>query len=100
MEHQSRGDRCAAIGECSSAANSISRMDLFQRSGESPSPLEVFLNSRRFVTGLSSVCSLVLLRGGIASIEHTSRLEQRVRAQRDLGVSDGLTAGAVMMVVQ
>lgn len=58
------------------------------------------LNRRSFVTGVSSVCSLVLLRGGFASSEQKSGLEQRVRAQMDLGVSDGLTVGAVMIVVQ
>jgi CubicO group peptidase (beta-lactamase class C family) len=58
------------------------------------------LNRRSFVTGLSSVCSLVLLRGGFASIEHKSGLAQRARAPMDLGVSAGLTVGAVMMVVQ
>jgi CubicO group peptidase (beta-lactamase class C family) len=58
------------------------------------------LNRRSFITGLCSVCSLVLLRGGCASSEQKSGLEQRVRAQMDLGVSDGLTIGAVMMVVQ
>jgi beta-lactamase family protein len=58
------------------------------------------LNRRSFVTGLSSVCSLVLLRGGLASSEHKSALEQRIRSQMDLGVSNELTVGAVMMVVQ
>jgi CubicO group peptidase (beta-lactamase class C family) len=58
------------------------------------------LNRRSFVTGVSSVCSLILLRGGFASSEQKSGLEQRVRAQLDLGVRDGLTVGAVMMVVQ
>jgi len=33
-------------------------------------------------------------------MEQKSALEQRVRAQLDLGISDGLTMGAVMMVVQ
>jgi len=58
------------------------------------------LNRRSFVSGLCSVCSFVLLRGGFASSEQKSGLEQRVRAQMDLGVNDGLTVGAVMMVVQ
>src|SRR5690242_12580904 len=39
------------------------------------------LNRRNFVTGLSSVCSLVLLTGGLASSEHKSALEQRIRSQ-------------------
>lgn len=46
------------------------------------------------------MCSFVLLRGGFASSEQKSGLEQRVRAQMDLGVSDGLILDAVMMVVQ
>ena len=58
------------------------------------------LNGRSFVTGLASVYPLVILRGGPASGEHKTALEQRVRAQLDPGVSDGLTVGAVMMVVQ
>jgi len=58
------------------------------------------LNPRSFVTGLCSLCSFVLLRGGFASSEQTSGLEQRARAQMDLGVSDGLILDAVMKVVQ
>jgi CubicO group peptidase (beta-lactamase class C family) len=58
------------------------------------------LNRRGFVTGLTSLGSLMMVRGAFGSIEHESALEQRVRAQLDLGVSDGLTMGAVMMVVQ
>ena len=42
----------------------------------------------------------MMVRGAFASIEYKSALEQRVHAQLDLGVSDGLTMGAVMMVVQ
>ena len=56
------------------------------------------MNRRSFVTGLASVYPLVILRGGPASGEHKAALGQRVRAQLDLGVSDGLTVGAVMMV--
>jgi CubicO group peptidase (beta-lactamase class C family) len=58
------------------------------------------LNRRGFVTGLSSLGSLVIVRRAFSSIQHKSALEQRVRAQLDLGVSDGLTVGAVMMAVQ
>jgi CubicO group peptidase (beta-lactamase class C family) len=58
------------------------------------------LNRRGFVAGLSSLSSLVIVRRAFSSIEHKSALEQRVRAQLDLGVSDGLTVGAVMMAVQ
>jgi hypothetical protein len=66
-----------------------------------PSPFTGgLLNRRTFVTGLSSVCSLVMLPGGFESSEHKSALEQRIRSQMDLGVSNGLTVGAVMMVVQ
>src|SRR6202008_5210913 len=53
-----------------------------------------------FVTGLSSICPLVMAKSGFGLIELKSPLEQRVRAQMDLGVSDGLTVGAVMMVIQ
>ncbi len=66
-----------------------------------PSPFTGgLLNRRTFVTGLSSVCSLVMLPGGFESSEHKSALEQRIRSQMDLGVSNGLTVGAVRMVVQ
>ena len=58
------------------------------------------MNRRCFVTGLSSVCSFVVLRGGFASSELESRLEQSVRAHMNLGVSDRLTVGAVMMAAQ
>ena len=58
------------------------------------------MNRRAFVTGLSSVCSLVMLPGGLESSEHKSALEQRIRSQMDLGIRNGLTVGAVMMVVQ
>lgn len=58
------------------------------------------LNRRGFVAGLSSLGSVMMLRRAFASIEHESALEQRVHAQLDLGVSEGLTVGAVMMVVQ
>ena len=49
------------------------------------------LNRRSFVIGLSSVCSFVMLRGGFKSSERKSALEQRIRSQMDLGVSNGLT---------
>lgn len=58
------------------------------------------MNRRSFVTGLSSVRSLVMVNGGFPLIERKSALERRMRAQIELGVSHGLTAGAVMMVVQ
>ena len=57
------------------------------------------LNRRSFVTGLSFACSVAMVRGALASVEHKSALEERVRAQLDLGVRDGSTVGAVMMVV-
>jgi CubicO group peptidase (beta-lactamase class C family) len=83
------------------AVDSIFRIHLFHGSGESQPPSAgALLNRRSFVTGLCSVCSFVLLRGEFASSEQKSGLEQRVRAQMDLGVSDGLTIGAVMMVIQ
>jgi CubicO group peptidase (beta-lactamase class C family) len=41
-----------------------------------------------------------MVRNGLAFVTPRSALQQRVRAQLDLGVSDGLTMGAVMMVVQ
>jgi CubicO group peptidase (beta-lactamase class C family) len=41
-----------------------------------------------------------MARRAFAALEQKSPLEQRVQAQLDLGVSDGLTVGAVMMVVQ
>lgn len=41
-----------------------------------------------------------MARRVFAGLEQKSPLEQRVQAQLDLGVSDGLTVGAVMMVVQ
>ena len=41
-----------------------------------------------------------MARNGIAFVGPGSALQQRVRAQLDLDVSDGLTVGAVMMVVQ
>jgi CubicO group peptidase (beta-lactamase class C family) len=41
-----------------------------------------------------------MVRNGLAFVTPASALQQRVRAQLDLSVSDGLTIGAVMMVVQ
>jgi CubicO group peptidase (beta-lactamase class C family) len=58
------------------------------------------LNRRGFVRGLSSVFSLMMVRNGLAVFTPKSALQQRVGAQLDLGVSDDLTMGAVMMVVQ
>lgn len=58
------------------------------------------MNRRSFVTGLSFACSLAMVRGALASVEHKSALEERVRAQLDLGASGGLTVGAVIRVVQ
>jgi CubicO group peptidase (beta-lactamase class C family) len=42
----------------------------------------------------------MMARNGMAFATSGSALQQRVRAQLDLDVSDGLTMGAVMMVVQ
>ena len=80
--------------------NSILRTYLFYGVVDVKTLYWSLLNRRGFVTGLSSACSLVLLKGGVASIECKSGLEQRVRAEMDLGVRNGLTVGAVMMVVQ
>jgi hypothetical protein len=43
------------------------------------------MNRRSFATGLSFACSLAMVRGGLASVELKSALEERVRAQLDLG---------------
>jgi CubicO group peptidase (beta-lactamase class C family) len=42
----------------------------------------------------------MMVRNGLAFVTPRSPLEQRVRAQLNLSVSNGLTIGAVMMVVQ
>jgi len=60
----------------------------------------VLLERRTFLAGLSSGCALAVLTPRFASALPPSALEQRIRAQMDLGVSDGLTAGAVMMAIQ
>lgn len=58
------------------------------------------MDRRTFLAGLSSVGCLALPKEAIAYSAPMSALQERVRAQLDLGVSDGLTVGAVMMVVQ
>jgi CubicO group peptidase (beta-lactamase class C family) len=61
---------------------------------------EALLDRRRFVAGFSTACSLAVVRGAFASVEHRTPLEQRVHSQLDLVVDAGLTKGAVMMAVQ
>jgi CubicO group peptidase (beta-lactamase class C family) len=58
------------------------------------------LDRRSFVAGFSTACSFAIVKRALASINHKSFLEQRVHSQLDLAVADGLTVGAVMMVVQ
>lgn len=58
------------------------------------------MERRAFLAGLSSACAFALVRPSLASALPASALEQRIRAQIDLGVENGLTVGAVMMVVQ
>jgi len=55
---------------------------------------------RTFLAGVASVGCLALTKDATAYAASMSALQQRVRTQLDLGVSDGLTVGAVMMVVQ
>ena len=58
------------------------------------------MERRTFLAGLSSVGCLALTKNAAAYLAPMSPLQERVRAQLDLSVSDGLTVGAVMMVVQ
>jgi len=58
------------------------------------------LERRTFLAGLSSVGCLALTKNAAAYLAPMSPLQERVRAQLDVSVSDGLTVGAVMMVVQ
>jgi CubicO group peptidase (beta-lactamase class C family) len=58
------------------------------------------LNRRGFIAGFSTACSLAIVERVLASVDHRSPLEQRVHSQLDLAVADGLTVGAVMMVVE
>jgi CubicO group peptidase (beta-lactamase class C family) len=58
------------------------------------------LERRTFLAGLSSAGCLALTRNAAAYLAPISPLQERVRAQLDLSVNDGLTVGAVMMVVQ
>jgi CubicO group peptidase (beta-lactamase class C family) len=58
------------------------------------------LDRRGFMAGFSTACSLAIAKGALASVNRRSPLEQRVHSQLDLAVDDGLTIGAVMMVVQ
>jgi CubicO group peptidase (beta-lactamase class C family) len=58
------------------------------------------LNRRGFIAGFSTAYSLAILNKALASVDRRSPLEQRVHSQLDLAVADGLTVGAVMMVVE
>jgi CubicO group peptidase (beta-lactamase class C family) len=58
------------------------------------------LERRTFLAGLSSAGCLALTKNAAAYLDLMSPLQERVRAQLDLGVSDGLAVGAVMLVVQ
>ncbi len=53
-----------------------------------------------FLAGLSSLSCLALTKDIAGYPAPMTPLQERVRAQLDLGVSNGLTVGAVMMVVQ
>jgi hypothetical protein len=82
LRHQYRG---GLAGQFHAGARSTLRMELFHRTSECQTlSLEIFLNRRSFVAGLSSACFLAVLSGGFASSAHRSRLKQRFRAQVDV----------------
>jgi len=62
--------------------------------------LEASLDRRSFFAGFSAACSFAIVNRTWASADHKSPLDRRVHSQLDLAVADGLTVGAVMMVVQ
>jgi len=58
------------------------------------------VNRRRFLVSASSFLSFAAARHSFAALPEKSGLQRRVRAQLDLGVTDELTVGAVVMVAQ
>ena len=58
------------------------------------------MNRRGFIAGIAGAGSFAIANRVLASVDKRSSLEQRVHSQLDLAVDDGLTVGAVMMVVQ
>ena len=58
------------------------------------------MNRRRFLVNASSLFGLAATGRAVATLQHQSALQKRVRAQLDLGVANALTVGAVVMVVQ
>jgi len=62
---------------------------------------EVSLQRRTLLAGMfSSSCFALTKTAAAAYFDPMTPLQQRVQTQLDLGVSDGLTVGAVVMAVQ
>ena len=61
---------------------------------------EVSLQRRTLLAGMFSSSCFALTKTAAAYFDPMAPLQQRVQTQLDLGVSDGLTVGAVVMAVQ
>ena len=57
------------------------------------------MNRRSFLTTLSSACVAALSGDALAAADQSS-LQRRVKTQLDMGVANGITMGAIVMVVQ